>query len=367
MVHGGGFTDAVLRSVQCRNSSHLNRGEDAVVVVALDFRKRANHVGIPHTRSYPPARHVIGFGKGEKLHPHVLRPLRLKERGALVPIERDFGICHIVDDDDIVFLRVVYDFLEKIEAYGSSRRIVREVQRNDARFRPDLARDFGHAGNEILFLMKGNGDDISPRERDAVDVDRVRGVRDKRQITRVYESENKVSYSFFRTDGGDDLLFPVQAHAVLSIVVPGDCFEQCGNSARGGIAVGLAILRDFDELVHNVFRCGTVRIAHRKVYDIHALLTELEPHPVDACEKVRWQALQATGKDFGHLLPPDGERERNDFQRYQTDDEEYTASPEKARLERWSAHPPFARLEGRMNETPQHHGGGTCSRRSERQ
>ena len=79
--------------------------------------------------------------------------------------------------------------------------------------------------------------------------------------------------------------------------------------------MGFTILRDFDELVHNVFWCGPVRVAHRKVYDIHALLTELKPHPVDACEKVRWQALQATGKDFGHLLPPDGKRVRNDFQR----------------------------------------------------
>ena len=136
-----------------------------------------------------------------------------------------------MDDDDIVFLCVIDDFLEKIEAYGSRGRIVREVQRDDARFRPDFARDFGHAGDKILFLVKGNGYHISPRERDAVNVYRVRGVRNKRQVPRVYEGQNKVSYSFFRADGGDDLLFPVQAYTVLSIVVPGDRFEKRRNPA----------------------------------------------------------------------------------------------------------------------------------------
>src|SRR6266571_1961416 len=81
-----GFLDAVLGSVQRDDGGDLDRLEDAVIEVALDFLEGSDHLGVAHTEPHPPARHVVALGHGEELHAHVLGAGGLEKARGLVPI-----------------------------------------------------------------------------------------------------------------------------------------------------------------------------------------------------------------------------------------------------------------------------------------
>src|SRR2546426_8697857 len=61
-----GLLDAVLGAVQRDDGGDLDRLEDAVIEVALDFLEGSDHLGIAHTEAHPPAWHVVALREGEE-------------------------------------------------------------------------------------------------------------------------------------------------------------------------------------------------------------------------------------------------------------------------------------------------------------
>ena len=112
----------------------LDRLEDAVVVIALDGRQRADHLGVAGAEAEPPAGHVVALAHGRRLDADLLGSRHAQEARRLVAVEADVAVGEIVDDHEAEPLGQGDHVHEEIALDHRRRRVVREVE--DEHLRP---------------------------------------------------------------------------------------------------------------------------------------------------------------------------------------------------------------------------------------
>ena len=122
--------DGVLAGLKRQDAGDLDRREDAVIVVALDSGKGADHLGVSGAETDPPAGHVVGLGHRDKLHADVLRAAGLEEGRGGVPVKTGPPVGEIVDYHDAAPPGQIHHSLEKLHTINGHRGgIVRVIQK----------------------------------------------------------------------------------------------------------------------------------------------------------------------------------------------------------------------------------------------
>src|SRR5205807_1224753 len=99
-------------------------------------------------------------------------------------------------------------------------------------------------------------------------------------------------------DGDDRLGIRIELNVVTSAVPPANRATQTRDTLRYGVAVRAWPLRSLRQLVHDVFGCGSVRVAHTEIDDVVAAFARCSLELADNVEHIGRQTADS-GK-FSH-------------------------------------------------------------------
>jgi hypothetical protein len=136
------FLYTLLRTIEGMDGRYLYGLKNPVIEVALDSGKGLDHFRVTHGKTYSPTRHVVTFGKREKLHPDLSSPGDLKKAWRLISIEGDIGVSKVMDDEETVLLSKLDNPIEKIQVHNFRRRVMRKVDDQKFGLGPALLNGF---------------------------------------------------------------------------------------------------------------------------------------------------------------------------------------------------------------------------------
>src|SRR3989338_2992949 len=261
---------ALLVAFQGGDGSDLQRGEGAVVVVALDPRQGVDQFRVADHKADAPAGHVVALGQGEELHGYVLGSRHLHDRGGLPAVVDDVGIGQVVDHQDIVLLGQGHHALEEIQLHALGGGVGRKAQDHHLRLGNGFADGPFQFGEEIHARYQGHRTHLGAGDHRAIDVDGVAGVGHQHGIAMIQGGEHQVRQAFLGAYGDYGFAFRVDLHLVAIGVPARDGPAQAWDAAGGGVAVGVFALCDLHQLLDYVRLGGPVRIAHAEVDDVLA-------------------------------------------------------------------------------------------------
>ena len=211
--------DVVLAFAHGNDRGDLDRLKDAVIVIALDRRQRADHLGVTDAEPDAPAGHVVGLGERDELHAHVLRPLGLQEaRGFVVVVARP-PVGEIMDHvNAFAFGEIDDGFVERHVVDGAGGGVVRIVQDQHLRLGVQVFHDVADAVEERLVVAHFDVDDVRAGQGYAVYVDREIRIAHDGGVARAHHRQAHVREAFLRADGGDDFLLRVEGNVVHAFV-----------------------------------------------------------------------------------------------------------------------------------------------------
>ena len=164
--------DRLLAVPQRHDAGNLNRLEDAVVVIALDRRQGAHHLGVAGTEAEPPAGHVEALAHRGRFDADLLGAGHAQEARGLVAVEADVAVGEVVDDHEAELAGQGHHVDEEVALDDRGRGVVRKIQ--DQHLRP-WVKVLGHGGDvgkEAVGLGAIEADDVARRQGHGVDVDR---------------------------------------------------------------------------------------------------------------------------------------------------------------------------------------------------
>src|SRR6266446_3909081 len=171
----------------------LDRLEGAVVQIRLDPGQRVDHARIAADEAHPPARHVVGLGHGEELHPHVLGPRHLEERGGLVAVEGEVRVGEVVHHHQVMLLGELHHLDEEVAVYAHRGRIVGEGQDQELGLGPGQLGGLLEAGEEIVAGNHGHGAEIPVRDHHRIGMDRIGWIGHQHPVARLKDGQSEMS------------------------------------------------------------------------------------------------------------------------------------------------------------------------------
>ena len=291
---------ALLGAFEREDRGDLDRGEGAVVVVALHPRQRRHQVAVADHEAHAPARHVVALGHREELDRDVARTGYLHDRRRAIAVEGDVGIGEVVHDIDFMATGDVDDLLEERQVDALAGRVRREVQDQHLRLRVRLLHRTVEFVEEIHPWRHPHMADVSAGDDRAVDVDRVAWIGHQHDVAALEGGERQVGNALFRPDGDDGLAVRIEFHPVPGLVPVADGLAQARNALGHRVAMGIRTLRGLDHLGDDVRRRRTVGVAHRQVDDVLAAAARGHLQFRRDVEHVRWQASDS--REFFHLF-----------------------------------------------------------------
>ncbi len=267
-----GFDD-ILRPVERSAGGGLDRGESAVVEIALHPRQRRDQLAITHREAHPPAGHGIGLGHRGEFHRDLLGALRLHDRGRRHPVEIELRIGEIRDHPDPVLARPVDHPLVKGEIDHLGGGVGGVVDDQHGRARDGVL----HRPVEllpILLVRRGrNRADGRPGDDETESVDRVGRARRQHHIARCRDRGGEACQPLLRPHRHHDLALRVEFDPEAALVIAGLRAAQPGDALGLRIAMRIRFARHFAQFVDDMRRRGLVGIAHPQIDNVAPCLT----------------------------------------------------------------------------------------------
>ncbi len=272
--------------------------EGAVVEVGLEFGERSNDLGVPDGEADPPTGHRMTFRERVELDAHLLGARHLKHRRRCVVVERDVGVCEIVNQDHLVLLGKCDETLEELEIDAHRRGVVREGHDDHPGPRPRIP-EHPLENLEIVVL----GVDRCPphlcsRQRRGIDVDRIRRLRDDCRIAGLHQRPHQVGQALLGSDGGDDLGVGVEGDTESALVTVGDCLAEIGQTPGDRVPVILLETGSLHQFVHDKGCRGDVGIPEAEIDDIGSCAPSCDLALVHLGEHVRREVVDSS--EFHH-------------------------------------------------------------------
>lgn len=287
------FGHAVLGAFKGGDGCYLNGGEGAVIQIGLDAPKGSDQFAVADHEANPPAGHVVAFGQGEKFHGDIGGAWHLQDGRGDIAVEDDIGIGDVVHDPDFVFPGEFDHFFKEVEFHALGGRVAREVQDEHFGLGPGGFDGFFDFLEKVDTRHHGYMPDIGACQDTAVGVYGVCRIWYQYGIAGAKRCKHEVGQTFLGADGYDGLGVGVEFDAKAAFVPAADGFSEADDAFGDRITMGGAFLGDFDQLVDNVLRCGSIRVAHAKVDNVDACGPLICLEIVDDVENVGGQAFDA--------------------------------------------------------------------------
>ena len=133
--------------------------------------------------------------------------------------------------------------------------------------------------------------DIGAGKQRRIEVDRVRGRRNKRRVARTHDDPHQVREALLGPDRRHDLAVGVQLHPETPQVKVSDRLSELGDPTARRVAVVTGIVNGLGQLLDGHLRRGDVGVPKAQVDDVVAGTARLQLQLVDLREDIRRKSL----------------------------------------------------------------------------
>src|SRR5687767_7777915 len=96
---------------------------------------------------------------------------------------------------------------------------------------------------------------------------------------------------FLRPDRDNGLSLRIEVYIVVALVPSGDRMAKARDTARGGVAMVLAVPSDFDQFIDDVRRGRLIGIPHSEINDVFPTMPSLQFQSLDLRKHIGRQPL----------------------------------------------------------------------------
>ncbi len=172
--------------------------------------------------------------------------------------------------------------------------IAREIQYQHFRLGPGILNGFLQFFEEGLFTPDNRHmADIGTGDHEPIRVYGISRVWNQHRVTRPNRCQGQMCQPFFGTDGHNRLCLRIKIHIITAFVPVADGLAQARNTLGQGVAMGIRSLCCLAQLIDNMLRRRSVRIAHTKIDNIFTTRSSSRLQLVDNIEDVGWQAFDS--------------------------------------------------------------------------
>ena len=200
-------------------------------------------------------------------------------------------------DPDAVTLGERHHFFKKFQIHALRGGVRREPQNHHLRARHGFHDGALQFLQEIHARNHFHGPDVGARDNGAVNVDGIRGVRNKDRIAAVAAGQHQMREPLFGADRDDCFLIRIEVNVIAPFIPVAHRLSEAPDPFGDRVAVGVFFSRRLNHLVDDVLRCGTIRITHGKIDDVLTAVTCCHLEFAGDVEHIRGQPFNA--RKFG--------------------------------------------------------------------
>ena len=291
--------DDVLRAVERGAGGRLDRREGAIVEIGFHPAHRRDQLLVADRKADPPAGHRIGLGQGRELDRDILGARHLQDGRRRIAVIIKLGISEVAQHPDLVLLRPGDEPFVEGQVHRLGRRVGRIIDHQDRRARHGEGHGAVERAEIILVRRRRHRPDGGSGDDEAEHVDRVAGVGRQHHVARRGDRGGEAGKPLLRPHGHDDFGFRVDIDAKAAAIIIGLGLAEARNPLGLGIAMGVRLARDFDQLGDDMIGRRQVGIAHAQVDNVLSRGAGCGSHRVHFGDDIGRQALHAV-EFFGH-------------------------------------------------------------------
>ena len=282
LIHLALFLYTFQWTPQSCNGCFLNRKEHTEVNLASQLAKCCDHIRTAYQKTDTCTGYIERFGQAEKFYAHFSGSRYCQKTSTMCAVINNIAVSIVMNDQNIIFIGKLDDFLIKSRCGNASYRIGR--QGYDHIFRPsgNFLRDIFYIWKEIMFCYQWIIIWPGSCHKASCCKDRITWIWKEYGISLIAECHTKMSHSLLASINAHNHIRS-QFHIKTLLIVITHCIQKFRQITKA-VLPAVIIHSCLCQCLLDVLRCLEIRCSNTHIIYFHSLLLQFHA-PVIQCSK----------------------------------------------------------------------------------